>query len=111
MARNHDRSTTPPHKRRAPKGSTIARFPSGGHTAESYGNFVQLQEQLGVSDAETVRQALARAVAAGPLGVLAKAEGDEQFGTWHLLRCPAPHEPCMPECSAVRTALESLGLL
>jgi hypothetical protein len=61
MPRNHDKNATPRHLRRAPKGSTVARLPSGMHTAQSLADFRALQAQLGTGDAETLRQALALA--------------------------------------------------
>lgn len=113
MSRKHDRSQTPPHLRRAPKGSTLARFPSGRHTVESFQHFAALQAQLGVNEAETLRQALARAVHVEPLLAVALAAGDTKLraGVWHLTACPVPFQPCSPECSAVRLALQELGHL
>lgn len=118
MPRKHDRSTTPPERRRAAKGTTIARFPSGRHTLESFQHFAALQAQLGVNDAETLRQALARAVHVEPLVTVVRESGSVNGDTWHLATCSLSrtdqqreNDECIPECSAVRLALQELEAL
>lgn len=116
MPRNHDRRHTPNHLRRAPKGSTVMRLPSGFHTLESFQHFATLQEQLRTNSAETLRQALARAVHVEALVPLVVSCGGrrEVVNDWHLGDCPIyvfddPRQACSPECSAVRLALQELG--
>lgn len=119
MPRNHDRRRTPPHLRRAPKGSTVMRFPSGFHTLESFQHFATLKEQLRVNSAETLRQALSRAVHVEALVPVALMAGMHipDVG-WHLAVCTYARTnrlresgDCVPECSAVRLALQELGAL
>lgn len=115
MPGNFDKSRTPLERRRAPKGSTLGLFPTGRHTLESFQHFAALQAQLGVNAAETIRQALARAVHVEPLVALVSLTGGELLdGVWHWSGCPArrwSRPPCAPTCSAARLALQELGAL
>jgi hypothetical protein len=110
MPRNHDRRRTPQHLRRAPKGSTVTRLPSGFHTLESFQHFATLQERLRVNSAETLRQALALAVHVEPLRQLALKSGGWEVGDHDCLVSNAKGHPakCLPLCAAVRLALQAL---
>lgn len=55
----HNRQNTPPEKRRAPKGSLVGRQ-TVRHTAASVQHFEALRARWGLSQDETVREALRR---------------------------------------------------